>query len=146
MTQKYGAHKIFVYGTLMRGHRNHAMMEGARFLGAAYTTSAAYSLVEFASKSAPGHFTPGLLADGKHMVHGELYVVNDHLLDVLDDFEDEGTEYKRVSVDLMGGERAWTYIFIGQREFVAKPKFIELSGMPKAQRWLPEVLSKKKVA
>lgn len=116
-------------------------------MGETYTAKADYSLVEFASRSAPGNCTPGLHA-GEHIVQGELYVVDDTMMDVIDDFEDVGVEYKRVSVDLVSGDRAWTYVYIGEREFADQPQFIEHSGFPKALRWMPEAVSAgvKKVA
>lgn len=135
MTQNTRHFQIFVYGTLMRGERNHIHMDGATYLGAVRTKHAAYDLVEFASQSAPGCFTPGFL-NGENYIVGELYEVDAAHLAALDEFEEEGVQYARKPVFLEDGSSAQTYFFIGEREFLEQPSYIEFNAQSKTKRWV----------
>jgi gamma-glutamylcyclotransferase (GGCT)/AIG2-like uncharacterized protein YtfP len=97
-----GCSLLFVYGTLMRGEMNHERLAGARFLGEA--------------RSAPG-FTlldlgpwPALRDEGGSSVPGELYEVDDALLDVLDVLEGHPDWYLRQEIPLADGGSAWAYV------------------------------------
>ncbi|GAB5442889.1 MAG: gamma-glutamylcyclotransferase [Fuerstiella sp.] len=85
---------IFVYGSLKRGYELHRYLQWEQFQGEAHTEPA-YRLVDCGSY-------PGLLSakDG-HAIHGEVYLVSDETLQVLD--EVEGVEedlYRRAAVRL----------------------------------------------
>lgn len=120
-------HRVFVYGTLKRNLRNHHMMEGARYCGEATTLLPAYDLVQFPSKSSPGNVTPGLKRNGTSCIAGEVYLLDDEMLAVLDAFEGVGEEYERGKVMLADGSKAWSYFLLANKPPCAKgtPLFIE---------------------
>lgn len=99
--------RVFVYGTLKRGERNHHRMAAATFLGVAVTLDAAFRLDEFDSVSAPGRTVPSVSAGGCHRVAGEVYEVGEDLLDA---FERVGVDYAREPVSLDDGELAFVYL------------------------------------
>ncbi|HEU4404538.1 MAG TPA: gamma-glutamylcyclotransferase family protein [Polyangiaceae bacterium] len=92
---------LLVYGSLLRGERNHGRMKGARFLGPARTL-ARYALYHL------GHY-PGM-TEGTQAVEGELYEVDAGLLAALDAFEGHPTYFRRGPVALEGGGRAEGYL------------------------------------
>ncbi|MFN3701138.1 MAG: gamma-glutamylcyclotransferase [Alphaproteobacteria bacterium] len=139
MAQKDGQYHVFVYGTLMRGERNHAVMKDAVYLGAIRTARAGFDLVEFESGSAIGKFTPGLLDNGGYYISGEVYEVDAALLEELDAFELEGVEYTRKRIFLSDGTSAWTYIFIGSKKQVAVPRYIFSDEKQRTKYWLSDV-------
>lgn len=114
------------------------MMGDAVLLGKFVTARAQYRLVEFASQSAPGCFTPGLLAGGTSFVEGELYSMDDAHLAALDAFEEEGIEYKRVELALSCGRAAWSYLYIGSRKLIETPRYIAFDATGLTSRWLSE--------
>jgi gamma-glutamylaminecyclotransferase len=95
---------LFVYGTLMREGVNHAELRGARFLGVA-RTARVYAVLDVAGYPA--------LVPGKDEVRGELFDVDEPLLQRLDLFE--GCEYRRGKIVLAGGEVAEAYLLAGDR-------------------------------
>lgn len=94
-------HLVFVYGTLKRGHANHALMAGAEFRGA-HRTGRAYRLVSL------GPY-PGALAGGRTALDGEVYRVSPRTLARLDRLEDVPREYVRRNVPTPWGP-AWIYV------------------------------------
>ena len=66
---------LFVYGTLKKGKCNHRMMSSAKFLSEAYITG--YQL----------HQAPAITPKEGSIVYGEVYEVNEALLESLDSFE-----------------------------------------------------------
>jgi gamma-glutamylcyclotransferase (GGCT)/AIG2-like uncharacterized protein YtfP len=86
---------IFVYGTLLRGEENHPQMSDAAFVRAA-RTEARYELVDLGGY-------PALLEDGHTAVSGEIYEVDDALLEALDQFEEVPWLYQRKPVQLVDG-------------------------------------------
>jgi gamma-glutamylcyclotransferase (GGCT)/AIG2-like uncharacterized protein YtfP len=104
-------HRLFVYGSLKRGYRHHAELQGARFVAVA-RTSAAYRLLDFGSY-------PGL-ARGTRAVEGELFEVDDAVLERLDEFE--GSDYLRRRIELSDGSTVEAYLAVdaitsGARDF-----------------------------
>jgi gamma-glutamylcyclotransferase len=97
-----GAHRtVFVYGTLLRGERNHRHLAGARFVGPARTL-ARYALYDLGAY-------PGM-TDGDRPVEGELYEVGARHLDALDAFEGHPRHFRREPVALEAGIRAEGYL------------------------------------
>jgi gamma-glutamylcyclotransferase (GGCT)/AIG2-like uncharacterized protein YtfP len=89
--------RIFVYGTLLSGERNHRELRGATLVGPARTL-AEWELVDL------GPF-PGIRA-GKSAVEGEVWLVDEAHLAALDAFE--GDLFVRRTIALEGGEAdAW---------------------------------------
>lgn len=92
---------VFVYGSLLRGERNHGQMAGARFLGPARTL-ARYALYHL------GNY-PGM-TEGSQAIEGELYEVDARRLAALDAFEGHPNYFRRGPVVLEGGGRAEGYL------------------------------------
>lgn len=91
--------RLFVYGTLLRGQPNHAVLaKCGRFLGDA-RTHASLTLWDL------GPY-PALTVGGTTAVSGELWDVE--TFDTLDAFE--GPNYTRQDVDLEDGSRAQAYV------------------------------------
>lgn len=130
-------HRVFVYGTLMRGLRNHHMMAGAKFCFETTSLLPAYEMVQFPSTSSPGNVTPGLRRNGQSCIAGEVFQVDDDLLDILDEFEGVGEEYERGKIMLADGSKAWAYFLIAKKGECAQgtPSFIDRDEETKIVRW-----------
>ena len=109
--------RVFVYGTLKRGGRNHSFLAGRQFLGEARTPPGftLYSLGEY----------PGMVRqDDDHTgVTGEVWAVDTACLQQLDELEGvaEGL-YERVSLTLappFADEPVETYLYL--RSLAGKP-------------------------
>lgn len=88
-------HRIFVYGTLKRGHSNHGYMVGQRFICEA-ATQPVYRLFDLGGY-------PGMVdaASAGLSIKGEIWEIDDACLRDLDRLEDvKGGEYARVFVKL----------------------------------------------
>jgi gamma-glutamylcyclotransferase (GGCT)/AIG2-like uncharacterized protein YtfP len=95
-------HRLFVYGLLLQGEREHALLEGAPLLGEA-RTMARYTLVDL-------DFYPALLLGGQVAVLGEVYGVSRHLRFKLDVHHQCPALFRRVLVELDDGTQAETYV------------------------------------
>jgi gamma-glutamylaminecyclotransferase len=100
---------LFVYGTLKRGLRLHALVRHCEFLGTA-RTAPGYTLVRVA-------WYPGMIRrDGAPGVIGELYRVDPATLADLDFIEGVPEIFTRAAVPLAGGpegiETAEAYHFV----------------------------------
>lgn len=84
--------RVFVYGTLRRGGRNHALLAGSRCLGA-FATQARYRLLDL------GPY-PALVDGGSDRVAGEVYEVEAVVLERLDELEGHPTFYRRAPIAL----------------------------------------------
>ena len=101
-------HLIFVYGTLKQGFGNHRLLAGSKFLGTGSTNKkfAMYSIgFPFVCKDEP-----------ISQIHGELYQVDDEILQNLDNLEGHPDWYRRekVKIYLDDGNtkpkmKAWIY-------------------------------------
>ena len=86
--------KLFIYGTLKRGHSRAGAMNGQRFLGNVQTAPQ-YRM--FACGEYPGLFE----ADNGVSIEGELWDVDQACLDVLDELEGTSINlFRRASVEL----------------------------------------------
>lgn len=93
---------LFVYGTLLQGETNHALLRSARYLGSGRTT-AHYSLLSLGS-------FPALIASGSTAVEGELYEVTEEQLLALDRLEEHPHFYKRTLMQLEDGQQVLAYV------------------------------------
>ena len=92
---------LFVYGTLMKGMRNHVYLEKAQFVGEA-TTEPKYELMSNGSIPA--------MRDGKETVRGELYEVDDETLSSLDVLEEVNSKlYEKREIEI-SGKKAVAYL------------------------------------
>jgi len=92
---------LFVYGTLMKGMRNHVYLEKAQFVGEA-TTKPEFELMTNGSIPA--------MREGKETVKGEVYEVDDATLqglDVLEEVNSKLYEKREIEVD---GKKAIAYL------------------------------------
>ena len=109
--------RVFVYGSLRRGHRAHGLMAGAAYAGQACTRDADFVMVHFEWDARDGYPYPGVFRAaelgrrGAHII-GEVYEADDALLDVLDAFEAVGADYRRENVVLDDGVDAYMYVHI----------------------------------
>ncbi len=94
--------RVFVYGTLLSGHRNHRLLEGAKLVGKA-RTHPRFTLVSM------GHF-PAMVAEGTTVVSGEVYEVNDERLKALDHLEGYPDFYDRRTIYLHDATQALAYL------------------------------------
>jgi gamma-glutamylcyclotransferase (GGCT)/AIG2-like uncharacterized protein YtfP len=97
-------HLVFVYGTLRRGSARAMSMRfpNSRFIADAKVSGSLYDLGAY----------PGLrLNDSNSLVMGEVYEVDDEILNELDDFE-SSSNYMRKQVEISLGTDSrvcWTY-------------------------------------
>jgi gamma-glutamylcyclotransferase (GGCT)/AIG2-like uncharacterized protein YtfP len=114
-------HRIFVYGTLMRGESNFSVMRKAKFLGCGTTPGSVYGY-----GYAPGAVSSSHKAYRGGVIYGELYLVPDSTKEILDELE--GVEHGNytltdVRVDMVSGPDegevvdAQIYFHIHWREF-----------------------------
>lgn len=94
--------RLFVYGTLMRGERAHALLDGARFR-AEVATAPGFALLDLGAY-------PGMVRVGAASVLGELYEVPQTMLPRLDAYEGCPELFERVEIGLEDGERAAAYL------------------------------------
>jgi gamma-glutamylaminecyclotransferase len=100
---------LFVYGTLMRGELNHALLAGASFRGPGRTLPR-FELVDLDAY-------PAMVSGGSAAVAGELYEVDDAVLAAVDELEDHPHLYRRRRVRLAGG--GWAEAYLMSREATA---------------------------
>ncbi len=95
--------RVFVYGTLKKGHGNHGALEGAEFLGRCYLEGE-YTLLDLG-------WYPGLVASGAEAsrVYGEVYRVDEPTLHTLDLIEGHPSFYERVKVKTPW-KNTWVYL------------------------------------
>jgi gamma-glutamylcyclotransferase (GGCT)/AIG2-like uncharacterized protein YtfP len=111
-------HRVFVYGTLKSGFRNHYLLNGCELLGAASTVPT-YKMIE--------NGFPVIMPDPEGTpLAGEIYTVDVDTLARLDEQEREGTSYDRKLIDailsLASGERLPTkaFIYVGREDRFGK--------------------------
>jgi len=94
--------RLFVYGTLLSGERDAALLDGATLLGEV-RTEPRYTLVDLG-------VYPALLERGTVAVAGELYLVDKKRRFALDVKWQVPILFQRVTVKLQGGEEAEAYV------------------------------------
>lgn len=109
--------KVFVYGTLKRGHRNNYILEAAQFLGTAHTVArcrlyhAGFPVLRAGSEDHKDQNAP---------VAGEVYLVTDEqTLARLDSLESEGHMYHRRTklVRMANGKVHKAFAYVGDTRF-----------------------------
>lgn len=98
---------LFVYGTLLRGEPNHALIADAPFLGPARTPPR-YELVDL------GAF-PALVPCGGTAVQGELYGLTPAELAAVDELEGHPVYYRRIQISTAEGRPVETYVLPAER-------------------------------
>lgn len=127
-------HLVFVYGSLLRGLRNHHFLENQEFLGSATTQGAYYALWNLGS-------FPGLTEVGEcgvgESVSGELYRVSEDCLAELDGLESNGTLYQRKLIFLSGQvEPVWCYfLLIPEANLASRFDLVEPHGKGRPLSW-----------
>lgn len=84
--------RLFVYGTLKKGHINHKLLGDARRIADGYTVKA---FLMMDAGEFPVVFEEANSRAARLSVAGELYEIEDHLLVTLDQLEDLGGMYDR---------------------------------------------------
>ena len=95
-------HIVFVYGTLLRGERNHQLLAEARFVCEA-VTGPGFELADL------GTF-PAMLSGRGSGVTGEVFAVDSQTLATLDRLERHPHFYRRTRVTLVNGRSADAYV------------------------------------
>ncbi|HAS6311208.1 TPA: gamma-glutamylcyclotransferase [Vibrio vulnificus] len=94
-------HLVFVYGTLRKGESNHHYLQHSEFLGGCQSGQE-YRLYDLGDYPAVG--------EGNRAVSGEVYLIDDATLQVLDKLEDVPVEYRRETIATPFGQ-AWIYLY-----------------------------------
>jgi|GEM_PF-664758 gamma-glutamylcyclotransferase (GGCT)/AIG2-like uncharacterized protein YtfP len=94
--------RVFVYGSLQRGQRNHGLLQGARAEGEGSLSGAVLHDL--------GPFP--MAVPGQGVVHGEVFVVPATRMAELDRFEGVPRLYQRHRRRLLDGR--WVWIYLGQ--------------------------------
>jgi gamma-glutamylcyclotransferase (GGCT)/AIG2-like uncharacterized protein YtfP len=106
-------HRVFVYGTLRRGHRNHCLLEKSAFVGEAATLRP-YWMVATGAFPVVLDAVPADFGFPPLAVAGEIYHVDDATLEQLDRLEDKGRVYDRKVTDVCEGDhKVQAHIYIG---------------------------------
>jgi len=106
-------HRVFVYGTLMKGEHHHEAISKARFLGLA-ETKPEYELVQI-------DYYPAMLPGGASKIIGEIYEVDDETLEKLDELEEVPAVFVREAITLSDGSSASVYILPRERARGGEP-------------------------
>ncbi len=93
--------RVFVYGTLRRGESHAHLLQAARYLGP-HVTEPRFTLCDL------GQY-PAAVSWGVTALHGEVYEIDDALLDRLDEYEEYPAVYERRLIATSHGE-AWIYL------------------------------------
>jgi gamma-glutamylcyclotransferase (GGCT)/AIG2-like uncharacterized protein YtfP len=103
-------HFVFVYGSLKRGHYNHALLAAARFVCDA-KTAPEYRLFD------AGYY-PAMVEDRAGIsIQGEVFEVDDPMLARLDRLEGHPDYYRRERIEVEGFDRpVWGYLFTRETE------------------------------
>jgi gamma-glutamylcyclotransferase (GGCT)/AIG2-like uncharacterized protein YtfP len=108
--------RVFVYGTLKRGERNHALV--APYLHRALPGRVlGYRLFHLEGGGRPYPYPA--MVPGEGWVEGEVLFLDPEALPLLDELEEEGVEYRRVRVRAETPEgplEAWAYLYLGDLE------------------------------
>jgi gamma-glutamylaminecyclotransferase len=99
--------RIFVYGTLKEGCSANHLLREAEFIGEA-ATHPRYHIYDIEG-------FPGMVVgeDSDNGVHGEVYEVEERcVVEDLDEYEIEGSLFKREEIELNDGSKASAYLYL----------------------------------
>ena len=98
--------KVFVYGTLKRGRHNNSILGPSQFLGV-FLTERRFTMYD-------GKGFPYVVPEGSTSVIGELYEVDDKILERLDWLEGvRANHYKRIETKVFSDvEETWAWIYV----------------------------------
>jgi gamma-glutamylcyclotransferase (GGCT)/AIG2-like uncharacterized protein YtfP len=106
-------HPVFVYGSLRSGLQNNYKLDTAINKGLWHTTNE-YYMIGIKSGSYPYVTDEKLHDELSHTkIYGELYYVNDELLNSLDEMEGHPIQYKRTQIEIANDKKkqdAFMYI------------------------------------
>jgi len=97
-------HLVFVYGTLRQGLPNHHILTAARPLGPAQTKGRYALYLDDVPKVVPD--------EAVSVIQGELYLVDNYTLALLDDLEDHPFVYRREQVPVIMADDAETLAWL----------------------------------
>jgi len=97
-------HLVFVYGTLRHGLPNHHFLTAARNLGPARTKQRYALYLDDVPKVVPD--------EAVAVIQGELYLVDNYTLALLDDLEDHPFVYRREQVPVIMADDAETLAWL----------------------------------
>ena len=104
--------KLFVYGTLKKQHSRNNILGAASFIKEIKSLPC-YTMIDL------GAF-PGILDSGNNVIYGELYEVDDSILEMCDLIEGHPNFYKRKIVKLDKGMKAEAY-FLPKSQYNTYP-------------------------
>ena len=93
--------KLFVYGTLKRQYSRNSILSTASFIKETETLPL-YTMIDLVAY-------PGILDSGKNVIYGEVYEVDNSVLEMCDLIEGHPNFYKRKLVKLKTGMKAEAY-------------------------------------
>ena len=110
-------HRVFVYGTLRRGHGNHSLLEMSKFIGEAATLRT-YWMITTGVFPVVLDEVPADFGLPPRAVAGEIYHVDDATLERLDRLERKGRSYDRKVTDVYeAGCKVQAHIYIGIADY-----------------------------
>lgn len=107
--------KVFVYGTLKRGHRNNGVLENATFIGNGITLSNCRLL----HAGFPVLMDEGGKPEDSAPVVGEVYECDEATVKRLDRLESEGRMYNRLTAAIVmeNGNQLVCNLYVGNPEY-----------------------------
>lgn len=96
---KVNHHLLFTYGTLRKGQARHSLLHGCEYIGNAVSTIVSYQLFRHKDGGFPVAIMGGIPSskEPKAAVYGEVYLVPNYLIPVLDQVEANGKLYHRMT-------------------------------------------------
>ena len=118
-------HRVFVYGTLKqnnpkRGLNQFSEYGDPRFVGVADTTESVFDMYSF------GDF-PGVTIGGDSKIKGEVWEVDNEIMDILDQIEGYPLFYNRTVIQTTRGP-AWMYYIHDHKDVEDLPSIQPTNG------------------
>lgn len=109
--------RLFVYGTLKQGYGNNRLLSDAEFLGKD-VVQVPYYLVDL------GPFPAAIPSDQVHEIIGEVYQINDEIMERTDWLEGYPEHYNRSEIPTSFGD-AWIYHYHQLPRYMSEPAAIK---------------------
>lgn len=125
---------VFVYGTLKQGERNFQVSKAAGWLRSAEAYIEGFRLFHIPRSEVRPYAYPGVVR-GEGRVWGEVqwFANLAHALELLDELEDEGREYRRISATAYLSQQAPQPCAVWVYTYPSLEAMRSVSGL-----WLPE--------